>query len=178
MAAHKPTSTRDHGGLIAAPALECGKFYVSVQCGGFTDVVSGLHVPGPVAIVDSLNKQIIGVELRAPIQLPHAKIAYNPKDRAEKIEVPFFEYNELGESALQMACNTGIIVHVPDEEVQALWPEAWATRQEHIVFDPFKDARTNHRPILDLIGEAKAKLAEARDHGKAAQAEAAQAAAK
>lgn len=176
------TKIRNHGGLVHR-TLQAGSFYRCSGCGEFQDSSCGIIIPGCQAVVDERLRVI--TELRLPdyvVQIPHAKMSVkfgrHPEDRLEWVEMPFTDYcpQGIGE-ALQQACDTGVIVEVPDEEVQSLWPECWKARREKIVFDPRQIRTGTAEPMLDLIERAKRdRLAEARAATKQAHEDAASAA--
>lgn len=172
------TRTRDHHGIVST-ALVPGGFYRCNSVGEFRCAVTGFSVPGCTAEIDPASRAIVKLHLPAPVQLPTHKIAYDAKDRGEKVEVPFLHVDEIGaHEALQMAADTGLIVHVLDEEVAELWPEAYAQKRAKITYNPFADARKSQNALLDLIERAKVDLQAAKERDKAAHAEASQAVAK
>lgn len=157
---------KNKGGVVFEE-IEPGAFYQCIQPGGFTDAVTGIHVPGPkVTLDDTTKRTVVEVsELPNPIQLPHLKEVYEFKDKdrkvREKVMAPFNRKDDYPfHEAFQMALSTGIIRKVDDEDVEDYYPEAWANRRERIVYTQ----EVSVTPMADLISQAeKRKLHERMD---------------
>lgn len=135
-----------------------GAFYQGCFPGGFSDSVTGIHVPGPIVFVNNeAERMITGVaSLPDPVQMPHVKLVLDfiDKDRKDRkwIEAPFDRQDTAPlHEALALALGTGIIRELPDEEVERRYPDAWAKRSSHLVFDP--NANRDETPMRDLIAE-------------------------
>jgi len=113
-----------------------GAFYQSVAPGGFTDAVTGIHIPGPTVHIDPVTRGVAAVaEMPAPVQIPHLKRTFDLKDNLLQVEAPFNRVDaEATTEGLNMALQTGIIRRVSDEEVKELYPAAFAARNEKIVY--------------------------------------------
>lgn len=164
------STKRNHGGLISE-TLEPGGFYQSTDPGGWSDSVTGLHIPGPKVTVDQERRTIVAVsELPDPIQIPTHKLSYDLKDRNVEVECAFNRADESPiHDGLQMALNTGIIRQVPDDVVKERYPQAWAKHQDKILFSRDREKVT---PMLDLIEDAEKKMDAARKGNKKAHTEA------
>lgn len=153
----KPRQVAQHG--ITFEPLIPGAFYQGIMPGGFSDSLTGLHIPGPKAIIDGpLRRETIALtDLPDPIQIPHTKIVIdlNESGKSRKeIEVPFNEHDETPlHDAFQLALGTGIIRMVPDDVVEEKYPGAWAKRIEHYVWQT--DKAKQQRPAMEMIQEAE-----------------------
>ncbi len=153
--------SKNTGGIIFDSVIP-GDFYFSTHPGGWTDRTTGIHVPGPVVNVDKDTRMYESVEaMPNPVQLPHYKIVVDMKDKDRKIqerkEVPFDRADEVPlHDGLNMALSTGIISHISDEEMQETYPEAWAARKTHYIYD---DETKIQRPMGDMIAEFHKKRA-------------------
>jgi hypothetical protein len=148
---------------LVGERLHPGGFYRCVQPGGFTDAGTSIHVPGPKVRVDPDTRVTLEViELPTPIQLPHFKIAkIFDREKREIIdrEVPFTRRDEdFVQAGLQAALDAGVIERVAESHVEHVYPDAWAARKEHIVFDPLAVVRgaKSVRELLDDAEEARA----------------------
>lgn len=144
-------------GVIEVGAIVPGGFYQGVFPGGFTDAVTGIHVPGPVVNLDKETKrQVVSISsMPDPVQVPHFKriIDFKDKDRKvrEEVEVTFDRQDEQPlHEGLVLALNTGNIRYVSEEEMADRYPQAWEEREERKVFDK---AGKPARPMLELIEE-------------------------
>ena len=150
---------KNHGGIIF-DAIIPGDFYLSNDPGGWTDRITGIKIPGPIVNIDQDTRMIENIEsMPDPVQLPHFKMIVNTKDKDRKIqersEVPFDRADENPmHDGLNQALATGIIEHVEDEKVRELYPNAWAKRKAHYVYD---DEKKTPRPMGDLISEFHTK---------------------
>lgn len=151
--------TRNAGGLIFE-RLQDGAWYIGVHPGGFTDSETGIHIPGPKAIVEEHTRKVLDIcDIPEPVQIPHARLVVQPKDptnsRSERVEteIGFTEkdfYEQSIADGLQMALSTGIIRHVPDAEVEKYFPETYAKRQEHFVYAPQR-AKEAEESLADML---------------------------
>lgn len=161
--AYKDEMKKNHGGVIFE-SLEPGEFYRSISPGGFTDRVTGIHVPGPIVKESSDGTRMIEgvVSMPNPVQLPHFKSILDFKDKDRKIqekkEVPFDRQDETPlHDGLSQALGTGIIEHVSHEDMLEFYPDAWAARKEHLVYDTEEKVA---RPMGEMISEYhKARVA-------------------
>ena len=148
-------ATKNHGGVLF-DSIVPGDFYISNDPGGWTDRTTGIHVPGPIVDVDKDTRMIEGVHtMPNPVQIPHYKMVVDFKDKDRKIqerkEVPFDRPDEIPlHDALNMALSTGIIVRVSDEEMETTYPEAWAERKAHYLYD---EEKKTQRPMADMIAD-------------------------
>lgn len=169
---------KNRGGLVFE-TIQPGAFYQGVLPGGFTDATTSIHIPGPKVALDEVNKRTVTkvTDLPDPVQIPHLKEVYEFKDKDRKIRekslVPFdrddeFQYHQ----AFQMALSTGIIREVSDEDVQKFYPEAWAKKQDRIVYTQ----EISVTPMIDLIEQAQEIQAKERNEAARSKAEATKAA--
>ena len=149
----------DQHGLVHH-SLIAGAFYQGLHPGGFTDALTGIHVPGPRAEVDDSNKREIirFIDIPEPVQLPHYKIileiSEGGKTRKE-VEVDFNANDEQPvHEAFQLALSTEVIRLVSDEEMEEKYPETWAARKDKYVWRDFNTKP--QRSVRDLFAEAEA----------------------
>lgn len=149
--------------------IEPGGFYQGVYAGGFTDATTSLHVPGPIVNIDATrNRQVVSISsLPDPIQIPHKKIVFESKDKDGKVRTEIeVDFDRLDEQPLHdglfQALQTGIIRQVPDEDVEELYPNAWAARKSHLVFS----RESSVQPMSELIEAHEASLVEALEKAK------------
>jgi hypothetical protein len=145
--------------VFTGERLLVGAFYISTQVGGWTDVITGLHIPGPKVRVRQDTREPLEItELPRPVQLPHWKTE-RVLDKESRLyvdrEVPFDRHDESSyHEGLQMALDCGIIERLDDERVRRVYPDAWAERQEHYVFS--RDVVTKGAKTLkELLEEAE-----------------------
>lgn len=144
---------------IAFDVLIPGAFYQCVQPGGFSDSLTGIHVPGAKAILDGSTKRtVVGLtEVPDPVQLPHSKIIVEVSEGGKvrsEVEVDFNANDEQPvHEAFQLALATGIMRMVPDEEVEEKYPRAWASRDPHIVWR--SENAQKSRPMIEMLKEAE-----------------------
>lgn len=150
---------KNHGGIVYDTIVP-GDFYISHDPGGWTDRITGIHIPGSRVRIDPNTRMIEAVEsIPDPVQIPHYKMIVNVKDKDRKVqertEVPFDRPDEYPlHDGLNMALSTGIIQHIEDEDVEDLYPNAWAARREHYVYD---DEKKVMRPMGDMMDDFHAK---------------------
>ena len=116
-----------------------GAFYQGVTVGGFTDALTGIHIPGPKAVVEGSRRTVVSLtEIPDPIQLPHTKIVIEVIDAGKtrrEVEVAFNQSDtQPMHEGFQNALSTGIIRIIADEDVEERYPNAWANYQEKIVW--------------------------------------------
>jgi hypothetical protein len=146
---------KNHGGIIFDTIVP-GDFYISNDPGGWTDRITGIKIPGPIVNIDQDTRMIEGIAtMPDPVQIPHVKIVVNVKDKDRKVqertEVPFDRADDMPlNDGLNQALATGIIERLEDEVVAELYPNAWAKRKAHYVYD---DEKKTPRPMRDLISE-------------------------
>jgi hypothetical protein len=129
-----------------------GGFYTSRLPGGWQDALSGIKIPGPKAIVDSITLRVIElIEIPEPLQLPthrwcsFAALPENERcrllrdepetgERQQRVLVSF-STNTLDEYTigLTLAIRCDDIQHISDDEMKSEWPEAWGRRQAKII---------------------------------------------
>lgn len=149
---------REAHGLVHH-SLIAGAFYQGLHVGGFTDSLTGIHIPGPKAEIDEGKKREIirFIDIPEPIQLPHFKviveISEGGKSRKE-VEVDFNANDEQPvHEAFQLALSTNVIRLVPDDIMEEKYPETWAMRKEKYVWRDF--STKPQRPVQDLLEEAE-----------------------
>jgi hypothetical protein len=158
MAVKTGTRQREVHGLVHH-SLIAGAFYQGLYPGGFSDSLTGIHIPGPRANVDDSNKrEIINfIDIPEPVQLPHFKIVLEVSDGGKtrkEVEVDFNANDEQPvHEAFQLALSTGVIRLVADEIMEEKYPETWAMRKEKYVWRDFNTKP--QRPVTDLFEEAE-----------------------
>lgn len=149
---------RDAHGLVHH-SLIAGAFYQGIHPGGFTDALTGIHVPGPRAEVNEGKKRevIRFIDIPEPIQLPHFKIVVETSDGGKtrkEVEVDFNANDEQPvHESFQLALSTNVIRLVTDEIMEEKYPETWAARLEKYVWRDFSTKPS--RPVQDLMEEAE-----------------------
>lgn len=153
-----PRQVVAHGLVIEV--FQPGAFYQCVEVGGWSDASTGIHIPGAKAIVDPKNKhnEIINfIDVPDPIQLPTHKrvLVTNANGKGQKEMDVDFDANDENpmHQGFLMALQTGIIRIVPQETMEAKYPEAWAKRQEKYLW-----LAENVRPKktkIELLTEAE-----------------------
>jgi hypothetical protein len=125
---------------ISFDVLVPGAFYQGVYPGGFSDSLTGIHIPGPKAILDGSTKRSVVrlTDLPEPVQLPHYKIVVEVSDSGKTRKEVESDFNANDEQpvhdAFQLGLATGVIRMVPDDEMEEKYPETWAERQERYVW--------------------------------------------
>lgn len=162
--ANKPARSNPESGM-SFDILIPGKFYQGVTPGGFGDSLTGIHIDGPRAIIDTSTKRhIIGLtDLPEPIQLPHFKLVIELSESGKEQKEIEKAFNAADENpiheAFALALATGIIRLVTDEEMEAHYPETWEARNPKYVW-----RADNLRPTIPMID----MLRDAQDEGKLA----------
>jgi hypothetical protein len=147
---------------IILERIEPGEFYQSVESGGWTDSLTGIHVPGPKVQIDPVTHDVIKItELPDPIQIPHLKRTWDLKDNSLKVDDRFDRQDaEALTDGLQLALSVGIIRHVPLHEVEKFYPKAYANRRT--TSDPIVFSREKHIvPMADLVRDFQNKMTKA-----------------
>ncbi|GAC1334242.1 MAG: hypothetical protein NVSMB14_01280 [Isosphaeraceae bacterium] len=135
-----------------------GAYYQGVTVGGFSDALTGYHVPGPKANVEGSKRQVVSLtDVPDPIQLPHVKIVIEITDAGKtrkEVEVPFnANDSQPMHEAFQNALSTGLIRIIPDEDVMERYPNAWAKYEEKIVW--LGEGVRPAKSALEMLKEAE-----------------------
>lgn len=154
----RPTRSNRESG-ISMQMLVPGAFYQCVQPGGFGCSLTGIHIPGPRAILDGTTKRVITAltDVPEPVQIPHKKLVIEISESGKIRKEVEKDFNEADEQpvheALQLALATEIIRMVSQEEMQEIYPETWEARDEHLVW---RHENTSKKvPLLELLQSAQ-----------------------
>lgn len=173
-----PRGPRDAYGL-EHHQLVAGSFYQCIQVGGFTDRATGIHIPGPKAILDdSTKREVIELtEIPEPVQIPHFKIVVEISDSGKtkkEVERDFTAIDDMPVcEAFHLALSTGIIRRVPDHVMEEKYPETWASRKEHYVWrDSGMQTQKSMRDLFDQAEDDQkfARLTEAAEKAQSVRA--------
>ena len=150
--------------FVEQPRLNVGAFYRCTQPGNFTDATTGITIPGARVRVEGVDRRVVGIDhMPAPVQIPTHKMSFTYVDKDEKrmawIEKDFDAQDKLPlHEGLYLAVACGVIEELSDEYVHDRFPEAYAARQEKIVFDPRAGVR-DERPLAELLEKFHVKVA-------------------
>ena len=124
-------------------AVKPGEFYIGVFPGHFTCPITGIIIRGPIVNVGGITgMEILSIaSLPDPVQIPHKKhvVIVDKNNKQTESDVDF---DASGDSplhaALNLAVSTGQIRHVPEAEMEKYFPEAYAAREENLVFSKIR----------------------------------------
>lgn len=151
---------RQQAGIVY-DVLVPGAFYRGTTPGGFTDVTTGLIIPGPRVILSEDGTRVIDRigdapgDLPDPIQMPHFRTVNDPDDKKVALKTVAFDFytDKIPKihDGIEMALGTNLIEMVSDEDMEEFYPIAWERRKENITFSILKK---ESRPMKDLMAEA------------------------
>lgn len=118
-----------------------GGWYAGVFPGGFTDAVTGIHIPGPIVEVDELRRPTKIVSMPAPVQIAHRRTIQRIDDHGKLItEEVAMDYSTDEHPSvldgLHLALGCGVIREVSEDELKRRYPDAFADKREDRVYDP------------------------------------------
>jgi hypothetical protein len=151
---------------VAVPVFESNAWLIGVYPGGFSDRLTGIHVPGPIVNVEGTDRRIVGIaSLPNPVRIPRSKVLVSYErarpgcePQAVRTVVDFCDNSDQQgmHDGLRLAVLTGTVRVLTDAEVQRDFPEAWekAQREGETTFDPSTENASN-RSSVDMLDLAR-----------------------
>jgi len=144
---------------VAVHTLIPGGFYVCKQIGGITDVLTGINIPGPKAEMHQVRKKDVVklVDMPDPVQLPHFKLMLEFDETDKTPQEVEKKFNAADKTPVHTffadALAAGVIVRIPDEMMQRMFPRAWAARETKLVWVDPALIQIKSRTIDDLFND-------------------------
>lgn len=130
--------------------IHAGAWLVGQCVGGFTDGLTGFHVPGVKVHTDPTTRQPIAVtDVPSPVQLPTHRLVsvYNERERKYVQIEERYDYadDRNGDllDGLNQALAVGLIRIVSDEEMRSKYSALLDKSREHVVYK-------NEAPAVDM----------------------------
>lgn len=171
---HAKSSKNDTYGLDFQNIIN-GGFYICVQPGGITDALTGIHIPGPKAVLDNntYSRQVVKlVEIPEPVQLPHKKVVIEVNETSKQPKEVLRDFNNNDEQCVcelfMASLMCGQIRYVTPEEMEEKFPETWANREENLIWrdkslDPDRSFQDMFEEAFNADDFAHASIAQAQE---------------
>lgn len=144
---------------VTHTSIEPGGFYHGLTPGGYTDVATGIHIPGPkVQFKNEHSREIVAFkEIPEPYQIPHLHAVMEKDEKSNLVKEVFRDFNAMDNyrihEGLLNALQTGVIRFVSEQEMKEKYPATWAKKEDKIIWRDAsnKPAKTN----WELLDEAE-----------------------